>query len=175
VTGGDLIIIGQLGAPHGLRGELRLFPDTDFPERLVRGRRVALCPPTGDPVWTQIGRVKPLGGRALLVALDAVRSREVAEPYVGGTLCVDAADLPPLPEGHYYHHQLIGLEVLRADGRVLGRLSAVRQTGANDVYVVARPEGPEALIPAISDAVAEIDVAGGRVRLRHLPGLLDDQ
>lgn len=170
-----MITIGRLGGPHGLRGELRFFPDTDFPERLVRGRRVAACPGAGEPVWTEIDGVRPLGGRGFVVALTGLRSREAAEPYAGGRLCVRAADLPRLPDGQYYHHQLIGLEVVRADGRVLGRLADVRQTGANDVFVVSRPKGADALIPAILDAVAQIDLASGRVRLRRLPGLLDDE
>lgn len=170
----ELITVGHLGSPHGLRGDLHLVPDTDFPERLVPGRRVALCPPEGAPHWTRIARIRALGGRGLVVSLEGLRGREAAAAFSGGRLCVDPADLPPLPAGSYYHHQLVGLRVLRADGRVLGQLVEVRRTGANDVYVVQRPDGAQALVPAITDAVAEIDPAAGRVLLRHLPGLLDD-
>jgi len=172
-AGEDLIIVARLGAPHGLRGELRLFPETDFPERLLAGRPVAVRGASGVPVWSALSRVRPLGGH-LVAGLAGVRSREAAQAIVGATLSVAAADLPPLPEGRYYHHQVVGLAVVAADGRSLGRLAAIRQTGANDVYVVALADGGEALIPAIRDAVAAIDVAAGQLRLRDLPGLLDD-
>ncbi len=172
----SLIVVGRLGGVHGVRGEWRCFPETDFPERLRPGRRVALCGPGPDrpPLWTALRGVRPAGrDGALLVSVEGVDAPEAARPFAGGTLAVDAADLPSLPAGQYYHHQLVGLAVLRADGRPLGILARVLQTGANDVFGVRRPDGREVLVPAIRDAVAAIDLAAGTVRLRDLPGLLD--
>lgn len=170
----DLIVVGRLGGPHGLGGEMRLVPETDFPERLRPGRRVALCPDQGEPLWTKIRGVRPLKGSTLLLAAVGVDTPEAARRFLGGTLRVAAADLPPLPPGTYYHHQLVGLTVLAPDGAVVGRLTEVLPTGANDVYVVARPVGRPVLIPAIRDAVEAIDLAAGTVRLRPLAGLLDE-
>jgi len=170
----ELIVIGRLGAPHGLEGEWRFFPETDFPERLRPGRRVALCPERGAPLWTSIRGVRPHRGRVLLLAAEQIGTPEAARAYCGGTVAVARGDLPPLPPGRYYHHQLVGLVVLRADGRVLGRLAEVLMTGANDVWTVARPEGGTALIPAIRGAVEAVDLAAGVVRLRELPGLLEE-
>ncbi len=174
--GGDdgLVVIGVLGATHGVLGEWRFFPETDFPERLRSGRRIALCPPgAGPPVWTRLRRVRPAGS-LLLLAAEGVATVEAARAFVGGRVAVAAADLPPLPEGHFYHHQVVGLTVVRPDGRPLGRLTSVLATGANDVYVVRRPSGAEVLVPATRGAVEAIDVTGGVLRLRDLPGLLDD-
>lgn len=168
-----LVVIGHLGAPHGLRGELRFFPESDFPERLVPGRRVAICRVAGDPRWTRISGVRSQNGRDCLVFLEGIASREDADGCSGATLCVGILDLPPLPEGRYYHHQIVGLQVIAADGRSLGRILSVRPTGANDVYVMQRADGGEVLIPAIRDAVAEIDLTAGRLLLKDMPGLLE--
>lgn len=168
------IVIGRIGAPHGLRGEMRLFPETDFPERLRRGRRVLLCPVTGAVAATRIEAVRAMGERALLLSVLGVTTPDAARVYADGTLCVAAEDLPPLPEGQYYHHQLVGLMVVAADGQNIGRLDEVLVTGANDVYVVVRPDGRSILVPAIRDAVAAIDLRAGILRLGNLPGLLED-
>lgn len=172
-AGGELVVVGRIGAPHGLRGALRLVPETDFPERLVAGRRVALVGEGGAAHWSVLRGVRQGGGRGWLITLEGVTTREAAQAFAGGTLRVAAADLPPLPPGRFYHHELVGLEVVAADGRRVGRVREVRATGANDVYVVERDGGGEAWVPAIRDAVAEIDVAAGRMVLRDLPGMLE--
>lgn len=168
------IVVGRIGAPHGVRGEMRLFPETDFPERLRAGRRVVLCPVSGAAMPTRIVRVRAQGDRGLLLSVQGVITADTARLYAGGTLCVAAEDLPPLPEGHYYHHQLVGLTVLRADGGPVGRLVEVLVTGANDVYAVEALDGRRVLVPAIRDAVAAIDLQAGVMRLADLPGLLED-
>jgi 16S rRNA processing protein RimM len=171
----ERIVVGRLGGPHGVRGEMRLFPETDFPERLRAGRRVLVCPRAGPPFPTEIRSARPGPGGVWLLAVHGVDSPEAARRFAGGTLCVSAADLPPLPEGHYYHHQLVGLTVLRPDGRPLGRLAEILHTGANDVFGVRTAEGGTVLVPATRDAVAAIDLEAGVVRLRDLPGLLEEQ
>ena len=80
----------------------------------------------------------------------------------------EAADLP---EGSFYHHQIIGLAVRTTDGRDLGTLSDIIETGSNDVYVVTGPDG-EALIPAIPDVVQDVDISGGIITVEPVPGLL---
>lgn len=178
-AGGDapsLIVVGRLGGVHGVRGEWRCFPETDFPDRLRPGRRVALRGPEEGrpPRWTALRGVRAAGrGGALLVCVEGIETPEAARPFSGGTLAVEAADLPPLPAGHYYHHQLVGLAVVDAAGRPVGTLSAVLQTGANDVFAVRRPDGRQVLIPAIRAAVAAIDLGAATVRLRDMAGLLD--
>jgi 16S rRNA processing protein RimM len=168
-------VIGRLGAPRGLDGSWRFVPETDFPERLRPGRAVGLRPEGDGPVrWTVLRQVVR-AGRGWSVAMRDIASREAALPFQGGLVVVRPADLPPLPPGEYYHHQLVGLTVRRADGRVLGRLERVLQTGANDVFVVRRADGREALIPAVRAAVASMCSEEGEVRLTDLPGLLDDE
>jgi 16S rRNA processing protein RimM len=87
---------------------------------------------------------------------------------------VSAADRPPLPEGHFYHHELLGLEVVDEDGALLGQLSEILQTGANDVYVVKAAQRGELLLPAIESVVVRIDVAGHRIQVRVPDGLIPE-
>ncbi len=170
----ERIVLGWLGAVHGLRGAFRFFPETDFPERLRAGRAVSLVPAAGGPALaTRIERAQPMGARLWLLSVRGVDSPAVAQPFVGGSVCVAAADLPPLPPGQFYHHQLVGLTVLDASGATVGRLAEVQAAPANDIYVVRRPDGRQVLVPAVRVAVAAIDLASGVVRLADLPGLLD--
>lgn len=174
VVAGELVVVGWLGAAHGLDGQVRFLPETDFPERLRAGRPIVLIPRSGTPrLTTEIGQVRQSGGRMWVLAVPALRSRGDVQPFVGGSVCVRKEDLPPLPNGQYYHHQIVGLQVEDALGRLVGRVVAVEAAPANDVYVVTREDGHQVLVPAVRAAVAEIDVGAGIVRLRDLPGLLD--
>jgi 16S rRNA processing protein RimM len=84
---------------------------------------------------------------------------------------VRADDRPPLPEGEYYHHQLLGLDVVSEQGEYLGHLTQILGTGANDVYVIRPESGPELLLPAIESVVLDIDITHGEMKVRLLPGL----
>lgn len=85
---------------------------------------------------------------------------------------VRSADRPKLPQGDYYHHQLLGLQVIDEDDTIFGRITAIIETGANDVYVVQNENGAEVLIPAIDSVVQDIDLNENQVRVRLLPGLI---
>jgi 16S rRNA processing protein RimM len=161
------ITVAKIVSAHGVRGELRAYPETDFPERLRPGRAVYIAG-VPAPRWSRIRSARPGKPPLLLVRLDGVDGRDAAEALRGGELQVAAADLPPLPEGSYYLHQIVGLRVLTEEGRELGVVTDVEQPGGNDVYVV----GPY-LIPAVREVVREIDLAGGRMVIRPLPGLLE--
>ena len=169
-----LVVVGWLGAPHGLDGTLRLLPETDFPERLRPGRAVVLVAADGRRrLATRLRAARPAGPRRWLVAVEGLPDRTAAQAYAGGRLCVERASLPPLPAGRFYHHEVVGLAVLDAGGRRVGEVVRVLPNPAHDVYVVRRPDGREALVPAVRAAVAAIDVAAGVLRLQDLPGLLD--
>ena len=82
--------------------------------------------------------------------------------------------IPPLPEGEYYQHQLLGLRVVSEDGQPLGELSQILSTGANDVYIVLPESGKEILVPAIDSVILSVDLPKGEMRIHVLPGLLPD-
>jgi 16S rRNA processing protein RimM len=106
----------------------------------------------------------------LLVRFERVSSRPRADELRGLILEVPEDELGALPEGEYYRHELIGLEVIDSEGRGLGRLEEILETGANDVYVVRDAES-ELLVPAIEAVVKEVSLAGGRMIIQLMGGM----
>jgi 16S rRNA processing protein RimM len=141
---------------------------TDFPERLRRGATVYV----GDAHQPHKIRSLRWHGTTLLISFDAYDAPETAGVLRNQLVFVHAEDRPSLPEGEYYHHQLLGLRVVSDDGQDLGHLAEILQTGANDVYVVRPLSGPEILLPAVDEVILEIDLARGEIRVHLLPGIL---
>ncbi len=126
---------------------------TGFPERLHPGKEVFV----GDKYQpVRLRSVRP-HDKALLVSLAGIESPEEAGRFRNALVFVQSADLPPLPEGEYYHHELIGMVVKNEAGQVLGELVHVLETGANDVYEIKTPEGSELLIPAVDEVILDVD------------------
>jgi 16S rRNA processing protein RimM len=110
---------------------------------------------------------------AILIRFAGCETSEAARSLVGGVIQVPESEVPPLPEGQFYHFELLGLKVFTVEGAYLGEVTEIFPTGSNDVYVVR--DGPrETLIPAIRDVVREIDLPGQRMVIDPLPGLLGD-
>jgi 16S rRNA processing protein RimM len=86
---------------------------------------------------------------------------------------VTTEDRPALPEGEFYYHQLLGLEIVSDEGRNLGRITGILETGANDVYIVRSTNGHELLLPAIKPVILDIDLQLGKIIVHLLPGLLE--
>lgn len=167
------VSLGRIVAPHGLRGEVRVALESDFPARLP-GRAVIVADVSDDkaPGWpTQVEAARPGRGGLWLLRLRGVESREAAEAIRGKALWVEAESLLPLPEGRWYVHEIVGLRAFDEDGRELGRVAEVIQTPANDVYVVRGPQG-EVLVPAVRSVVLRVEPAAGRMWLRIPPGLV---
>jgi 16S rRNA processing protein RimM len=130
----------------------------------------------GGVVYLEDGRrlsvaeSRPHRGR-MLVAFEGVRDRDAADKLVQRNLVVPESESPPLPEGSYWDHQLVGSNVVTESGRPLGELRDVIHTPANDVWSAVDDAGVETLVPAIADVVVSVDVAGKRVVVREVPGL----
>jgi len=170
--GGDLVAVGRIVGVHGIRGELKVEPLTDFPERFAPGSKFILVSPTGvvRPARALSSRIHK--GKVLL-QIDGVDDRSAAESLRGGLLKVEEEDLAPLPEGQYYHFQLVGLEVFTESGERLGEVKEVLPTGGNLVLIVH--DGlREVLLPFIDDVVREVDRESGCITVHLLDGLLPD-
>ena len=161
----ERLIVGRILRPWGARGQVKVEPQTDLPERFRRGARFLV----GDREYTC--RAVMQSPRSLVLKLEGVDSPEAAEALRGALLEVPTTEAPALPEGTYYHYQLIGLEVRTADGQDLGRVAEVLTTGGADVYVVHGPRG-EVLLPATSEVVASVDLDAGSMTVTPLPGML---
>lgn len=144
---------------------------TDFPERLKPGVQLYIGPQR-RPVQLRSRRPHPRGA---LVAFEGIDNREQSGELRNQFVLVRADDRPPLPEGEYYHHQLIGLQVVDEQGSIVGELMEILQTGANDVYVVRLPAGGELLIPAIDSVILSVDLERTEIRVQLPPGLLPDE
>ncbi len=160
-----MIPVGRVLSPRGVGGEVQVEVLSDSPGRFapggavfLRGRRLV------------IGRCSSLSRGRLALALEGVSDRRQAEGLRGALLTVPEGMVPPLPEGRYYHFQLVDMDVFTADAERLGRITQVLATGANDVYVVVGEAG-ELLVPALEDVVVEVDVSARRMVVELPPGL----
>ena len=168
----EYLVVGALRRAHGVHGEMVMEIDTDFPERLKLGTRLFVGP-SHRPMM--IEGVRP-HSEGLLIKFVGVESPEDAARYRNQLVYVTAADRPPLPEGQYYEHQVIGFSVVENEtGELIGALRSIMRTGANDIYVVERPDGNEVLLPVIASVVLKLDAEARTIRVHLLPGLLDDQ
>jgi 16S rRNA processing protein RimM len=164
------LAIGKLRRPHGVHGEILMDVVTDFPERIKAGITVFV----GPQYQEQTIRSARSNAGTMLVAFEGFNDPEEAGGLRNQYLYVRADDRPPLPEGEYYHHQLIGLPVQTDEGQRLGILSEILPNAANDVYVVRPEQGPEILLPAIDSVILDIDLQQGEIRVHLLEGLLPD-
>ena len=150
------VVVGRIVTAHGVRGEVKVEPLSDFPERFARGSRLWL---DGIERAVQSGRWQR---SQVILKLSGVDSRNEAEALRGKELTVP--DIAELPAGEevYYLHDIVGLRVETPGGETLGEVYDVLSTGSNDVYVVRGDRG-ELLLPALDDVVLEVDVPGGRI------------
>ena len=154
------IVIGRVGAAHGIHGDLRIIPLTDFPERFTALREVMV----GDELL-HVAHVKPQG-KNFLMRFREYTVREDAQRLTGRLLTVARAEAAPLDEGEYYVFDIVGLTVYDEEDNELGSVENVLRTGSNDVYAVRSEDGRELLIPALRAVVQSIDLPGGRMTVR---------
>lgn len=155
------VVIGKVGAPHGLSGEVRVFPLTDFPDRFRGMKHVYV----GEESLAIAG--VRYQNDTILLRFSGYDSREVAAVLTGQLLTVDRAEAVPLKEGEYYTFDIIGLQVEDEEGQVLGKVTDVLQTGSNDVYVVeAAEQAKQILIPALKSVVRRIALREGKMVVR---------
>ena len=157
-------VVGVVVGPWGNRGEVRVQPHTDNPRRFARG----------DSLMASGRRLRVVERRShrgmAILKLQGIDTRDGAEELAGVELEVPVNEVPPLPEGSYYHFQILDMEVWTSSGELLGVVEDILITGSNDVYVVRRGDG-EILVPAIEDVVLEVDVEGGRLTVDLPDGL----
>ncbi|MBF0329447.1 MAG: 16S rRNA processing protein RimM [Nitrospirae bacterium] len=157
----DLIAIGKITREWGIRGEVLIAPMTSDIERFKSLKKVAVEPLAGGLHWMDIKSLKSHKGMPL-VAFKNIANPEDAKKLRGALVKVEQKDSPPLPDGFYYQHQILGLEAVNLSGDVLGRIESIIQTGSNDVYVI-KAKGKELLVPAIKEVVKKIDLASGKI------------
>ncbi|RKS75020.1 16S rRNA processing protein RimM [Actinomadura pelletieri DSM 43383] len=165
------LVVGRIGRPHGIRGEITIDVRTDDPDtRFAAGTEIATDPASAGPLTVE--RTRWHSGR-LLVRFAGVADRTAAEELRGVWLVVDPGEISPSADPDDFHdRELIGLAVVTADGTDVGRVADVLHHG-QDLLVVDGPRG-ETLVPFVTALVPEVDVTGGRLVIDPPPGLLDE-
>ena len=160
--------VGKIVNTHGLKGEVKILPWTDYPEVFEDIEEIYL--PDGTKL--KIKGVKYQKNN-IIVKLEGINYIDEAEKLKGKVITADREFLGELEEGVYYVADLIGLSVVTADGEEIGKISDVLRTGANDVYEVKREGAKDLLIPVIDSVVKDVDIEGGKVLVELMEGLLD--
>ncbi|ROO58670.1 16S rRNA processing protein RimM [Micromonospora sp. Llam0] len=187
-----LLIVGRIGRPHGIRGEVTVEVRTDEPETRFAAGSVLITDPAAVPAAREPQQPTPPGATLVrvpdrltietvrwhqgrpLVQFTGVVDRDLAEALRGVLLCVDSSDIAtPEDPDEYHDHQLVGLSVVTPSGEVLGEVARIDHAPASDLLVLRRPGGGSALVPFVRAIVPEVDLAGGRVVVDAPPGLLD--
>jgi 16S rRNA processing protein RimM len=164
----EYLTIATVLRPRGIRGELKVRIETNFPGRFARLTRVYLGPEYRPFDFESF---RPHKGHGLL-KLKGCDDRNAAERLRGMDVQIPLQEAMPLGPEEYYEHQIVGLTVWTEDDDPLGVIEEVLLTGSNAVYVTHGPRG-EVLIPALKDVVLEVDLEAGRMIVRLPPGLLD--
>ncbi len=169
-TSDDLLLIGVIAGPFGIKGQVKLKSFTDQPDYLRRRLREVFVGKKLTPyALTKLHEHKP---GVLLLTLGGVEKREAVDELRGSEVFIRRQDAAPLGEDEYYIHDLIGLQASTIDGQELGPVREVIETGVHEVLVVTRPGQSDALIPLVREFIAELDIPGRRVIVRPIEGLL---
>jgi len=169
---GDLVMIGEVVKPHGIRGELKVYPFSEQPENFRKYKKIVLQKTAEEePATYSIARSREQG-KFVILQLVGIATREEAEALLGSRVWLDNSELPQLETDEYYWHQLKGLRVETETGVQLGKVAGLFSTAATDIMVVTGA-GEEFMIPVKGDFIKEINSREGRVIVAPPPGLLE--
>ncbi|MBM7617749.1 16S rRNA processing protein RimM [Weissella uvarum] len=164
----SLFKVGSIVNTHGIRGEVRVVPITDFPEeRFQVGEQLVID--GKQPLTVEIATARP-HKQFYLLSFKDMQDINLVEQYKGRDLMVDETQIEALAdEDAYYYHDIIGLEVIdQATGDHLGKVSEILELPANDVWVVKRPSTEDLLLPNIKQVVEKVDLENGQVFVNQL-------
>ena len=159
------VVVGVILGAHGVQGELRVRSLSDVAHRFDPGQTLYLQ----DQQHLILSSSQVRSG-ALVLRLEGINTQAAARTLRGEELTSRATAAPPLPEGEYFHFQLIGLQVFTEEGESLGTIAEIIATGSNDVYVV-KGSGGEVLVPALEQVVLKVDLAANAMTVRLMDGL----
>lgn len=175
-----LLLMGRITRPHGVRGEMKVAPDTDDPQRFGGLERVFIGRDVSSAREVAVEGVRfqyPKGKTTVLLSLDGVDTVEAMEALRGLQVFADIDDLPPLEEGQTFLHDLIGLTVIEIDEdeAEVGELGTVKDLydGSQLLFAIARPDGSEMLLPDVEEFVRRIDIEARRMYVRVPEGLVE--
>ncbi len=175
----QMTTVGKIVAPFGIRGEVKVYPYSDFLERCYLLKKVQL--EAEGICQFKVVQKASIHKNMWILHFEDCHTREEAQKLTGSLVKILSSERVPLPPGSYYLDQIIGLEALTAAGEKLGRVIGIIKTGSNDVYVVKQEagdeknpgDGKEILVPALKSVVKEINLQKGYIVLELPEGLLE--
>ncbi|WP_225047493.1 ribosome maturation factor RimM [Lacticaseibacillus kribbianus] len=168
----NLYHVGKIVNTHGIRGELKVVPITDFPaKRFAKGSKLVVEGKTN--VEVQVTASREQKGMYLLTLAGYDDINQVL-PFKGQMLSVADTEQGELDDGEYYYHDIIGLTVIDQTGATLGQVSEILSPGPNDVWVIPRPGKADVLLPFLNSVVLRIDLAAHTAWVDVPEGLIDD-
>lgn len=171
----EYLNVGKIVNTHGIRGEVRVISQTDFPEeRYRKGAKLTLFRDQKEPLELTVTSHRTHKNFNLLTFEGYPNINDV-EVFRGGVLKVPKTELASLEENEFYYHEIIGLTVYDQEGKEIGKIKEILSPGANDVWVIQRKGQKDALIPYIESVVKEIDLENQTVQAEIPEGLLDDE
>jgi len=168
----EYLQIGRISNTHGVRGEVKVIPLTDDPERFNELEWVFIDK-KGSMQKHDVENVK-FFKESVILKLSGINTMDEAETLKNCYVLVDRANAVKLPDDTYFICDLIGSSVYDENGKLLGTLEDIFKTGSNDVYVVKSKSGKEILIPALKSVVNGIDIENKRIDVIVPKGLLDE-
>ncbi|MBU0968320.1 MAG: ribosome maturation factor RimM [Proteobacteria bacterium] len=164
--------VGEIGRPHGIKGEIKVYPYSGNPENFTSYSRLIVQPPGEGAAKSYDLHSCRIQGQVAVIKLPGVDTRSQAELLTGGQVLVERQEIPELNDDEFYWDDLQGMAVVTAQGRQLGTVNRLLATGAHDILVVV-DRGREYLIPALDEFVVAIDAETGTITVDPPEGLLE--
>lgn len=166
----DRVALGRVGKAHGITGAFRVWPYADDLERFADLKEITITRGSKS-VAAKIQSVRLAPGHVVMQT-DVIHTPEEVQIWLGGDIEVDASERVQLPEGRFFHDEIIGLKVETVDGRRVGMVVEILDGPANDIYVCLDGER-EYMIPAVETFIKSIDIKAGKMIIDPIPGLID--
>lgn len=163
--------VGVIVKTHGIRGEVKVYPTTDSPERFDEIEKVKVK--QGKRIHEFRIEKARYQKNLVILKFKGIDDINDVEQYKGAELWIDREDGAELKEGEYYIADIIGMKVISEDGTELGSIRDVLETGANDVYIVERSGKKDLLIPAIKECILDVNIEDNIMTIHLMDGLLD--
>ena len=167
----DMVLVGTIARAHGLRGHVVVNPETDFVEERFAAGAGVWARIDGATTRLTVGSMRVQGGRPV-IGFEGIDTIEGAEALAGIELRIPESELQPLAEGTFYHHQLVGCQVVTDTGDVIGPVTKV-DDGAGSTLLVVQGQDGEVLIPLVQEMCTAIVPAERRIVVTLPPGLLE--
>jgi 16S rRNA processing protein RimM len=166
------VVIARIVKARGIRGEVACVLETDFPERFSSLEQVTVLMPNGARLRLRL-EDHWFHNQRVILKFEGYDTMTAAQGLAGGRLVIAESEVEPLAEGQYLEREVVGSEVVTADGRKVGLVTKIMRTGGTDLLVLEGVNGREQLIPFADEICTDVDLAGRRITIDPPDGLLD--